>query len=201
MFTFGYLDVKVWKAFQFSKFIGTFSNNNFNYLIILDLKDQIRKKRKALRLSAEDLATLIGVNKENIYKWEKGTKPSNPEDYIKLMNWLKGTLENIPKNDQEMEPSPMQLLAGLTEGFKAIAETMKSIESKMAQEKTQAKIADQTTKIQFSLQDVQGKVTTLWERQHLAIEEMREHFAKLGVHKIPASEDAHKKRDHNGGNS
>lgn len=109
-------------------------------------------------------------------------------------------IENLSAKEIK-EPTPMQILSVLADAFKAQTTILQSIESKMAQESTQAKIVDQTTKIQFSLQDVQGKVTTLWERQHLAIEEMREHFAKLGVHKIPASEDAHKKRDHNGGNS
>lgn len=54
---------------------------------------QIRDKRKAENLSVEALATKIGVGKENLYKWEKGTQPSNPEDYIKVSNWL----ENVPR--------------------------------------------------------------------------------------------------------
>lgn len=106
------------------------------------------------------------------------------------------------------EPTAMEILDRLSqaflnqsEAFRTQAELLRSIESKMAQEQTQAIIKEQTAMIQFSLQDVQGKVTTLWERQHLAIEEMRDHFAKLGVQKTPASAGAHKKQGRSDGNN
>ncbi|MDE3249417.1 MAG: helix-turn-helix transcriptional regulator [Bacteroidota bacterium] len=57
--------------------------------------DEIRAKRKALRLTAEALAEILGVNKDNIYKWEKGTRP-NGEDYVKVESWLSSKTENIP---------------------------------------------------------------------------------------------------------
>lgn len=136
-------------------------------MIILELKDQIKGKRKELKLSAEELATLIGVSKDNIYKWEKGTRPSNPEDYIKLTNWLNGKMEGVPKLEDRKEPSPMELLAGLTEGFRAIAATMKSIENKMAQESTQAKILkaleDQDTTFAKSIGNQRGLATLVGE--------------------------------------
>lgn len=59
--------------------------------------EDIKRKRKASRMSAEALATLLKVSKENIYKWEKGTRPNNAEDYLKVENWLNGKLENVPQ--------------------------------------------------------------------------------------------------------
>lgn len=64
------------------------------------LGDDIKRKRKAAGLSAEALADLIGVSKDNLYKWEKGTKPSDPEDYLKITAWLSGKVEFIPKKEK-----------------------------------------------------------------------------------------------------
>lgn len=65
-------------------------------MIILSLANDIKTKRKAEKLTAEGLAERIGVSKDNIYKWEKGTKPSDPEDYQKIMAWLGRKIEIVP---------------------------------------------------------------------------------------------------------
>lgn len=64
------------------------------------LGDDIKRKRKALGLSAEALARRIGVSKDNIYKWEKGTKPSDAKDYLKITRWLEGEIEIVPKTEK-----------------------------------------------------------------------------------------------------
>lgn len=56
---------------------------------------QIRVKRKSLRLSVEALALKLGVSKDNLFKWEKGTAISDPVSYNKIDAWLK--VETIPK--------------------------------------------------------------------------------------------------------
>jgi transcriptional regulator with XRE-family HTH domain len=66
----------------------------------LSLGEEIKAKRKNDGLSAEALANLIGVSMDNIYKWEKGTRISNPEDYEKIKAWLSGNLETIPKKEK-----------------------------------------------------------------------------------------------------
>lgn len=67
--------------------------------------EDIRKKRKKLDLSVKELADLLSVKVDNLYKWEKGTKPSDPEDFIKIESWLKGKpLESIPNNGVENVP-------------------------------------------------------------------------------------------------
>lgn len=67
--------------------------------------EDIRKKREKLDLSVKELADLLSVKVDNLYKWEKGTKPSDPEDFIKIESWLKGKpLESIPNNGVENVP-------------------------------------------------------------------------------------------------
>lgn len=60
------------------------------------LGDRIKEKRQQARLSAEDLALKLGLKKENIYKWERGSKPSDPEEYKKVTDWL-NNLEYVPR--------------------------------------------------------------------------------------------------------
>ena len=67
---------------------------------------QIRDKRKAEKLSAEALAMKLGVDKENLYKWEKGTKPSDPEDFIKISNWLENVPRGIGSNSKNGSAKP-----------------------------------------------------------------------------------------------
>lgn len=51
---------------------------------------QLKEKRAADRLSAEKLAKLLGTTKENIYKWETGTKPMQNGMYKKVQDYIKG---------------------------------------------------------------------------------------------------------------
>lgn len=67
---------------------------------------QIRDKRRSLNMSAEQLARKINVNVNNLYKWEKGHRPHDPEDYMKIENWLAGgkesvtTFQNVPTKSE-----------------------------------------------------------------------------------------------------
>lgn len=70
---------------------------------------QIRAKRRSLNLSAERLASLLGVNVNNLYKWEKGHRPHDPEDYMKVEKWLADngetgtTFQNAAPRPQEAQ--------------------------------------------------------------------------------------------------
>lgn len=58
----------------------------------------IREKREKLKLSAPQLAKLIGVTNGKIYKWEAGgTMPNTTADYKKITNWLNGTTVKVQK--------------------------------------------------------------------------------------------------------
>lgn len=50
----------------------------------LTIGEKIKVLRKTQRMSVVEFADLHGLNKDNLYKWEKGTKPSDPEDFLKL---------------------------------------------------------------------------------------------------------------------
>lgn len=90
----------------------------------------IRQKRKTLSLSAENLAHLLGVKVENLYKWEKGTRISDPIAYNKIDQWLKnGKLESVPPSAnlaeqvyrlQDWQAGVMATLAVLTRELEPI---------------------------------------------------------------------------------
>lgn len=92
-----------------------------------------------------DVSQLTGIPSDRIYKWEKGTKPNDAEDLLKIRAYLEGklesggkdNLESVPKN-VTAEPSAMQILSVLAEAFKAQAEIMRNIEKNMARADTQA---------------------------------------------------------------
>lgn len=81
--------------------------------------EDIKKKRKDLKLSAKKLAALIQVDEGNIYKWEKGHKPHDPEDFLKIQAWLSEKTETVtnskngavvPNKPQGSHNSEKQLL-------------------------------------------------------------------------------------------
>lgn len=99
-----------------------------------------------------DVSQLTGIPADRIYKWEKGTRPNDAEDLLKIRMYLEGKLEadktgelqNVPKTS---EPSAMQILKVLADAFRdqatvisVQAEILRSIEEKMAREATLARM-------------------------------------------------------------
>jgi DNA-binding transcriptional regulator YiaG len=73
------------------------------------LGKKIKEKREKDRLSAEDLAIKLQTKKENIYKWEKGAKPSDPHVYARIQNWLEGLDSGTKKLEENAHaPNGMQ---------------------------------------------------------------------------------------------
>ena len=63
------------------------------------LSDQIREFRQRFRFSMPQLAEKTGVPKENLYKWEKGTKPTDIEAFHKLVKFMEDyTFESSTKD-------------------------------------------------------------------------------------------------------
>lgn len=60
------------------------------------------RKRKKIKMPA--IAAATGISKENLYKWEKGTKPSDFELYKKLLQYL-DKMDNSAGHVYE-EPKP-----------------------------------------------------------------------------------------------
>lgn len=80
--------------------------------------EEIRKRRRSLNLSVKELASLLNVSENNLYKWEKGTRPTDPEDFIKLERWLKGEkVETVPENIAS-EPLPSLIGKALPDDYK-----------------------------------------------------------------------------------
>lgn len=81
---------------------------------------------------------------ENIYKWEKGTKPSDPNEYRRLIDWLEGKLEAIPNAAEGREPTAMQILDRLTQAFadqaKALSDQAEGFKSQAAAFKAQGEL-------------------------------------------------------------
>jgi len=87
-----------------------------------------------LHLSAEALAELLGVKKENIYKWERGTRPSDPDIYLKIETWLREgpELSNVPHGKILRSEVP-EALKELLESNRSLAETNRDLVSLLRQ--------------------------------------------------------------------
>lgn len=59
---------------------------------------QLKEKREADGLSAEKLANILGTTKENIYKWESGTKPMQNGMFQKVQDYINGTQKSVKVN-------------------------------------------------------------------------------------------------------
>jgi len=70
---------------------------------------EIKAKRIELKLSAPQLGARLGIDPENIYKWEKGTKPSDPDDYKKIEKFVLEGLEYL----ESMEDVPNKVAEDL----------------------------------------------------------------------------------------
>lgn len=84
-----------WNGFQI--LIGLFSNYliSVNFLL-MDLAQELKRYRKKKGHTMADIEALTGIPAENLYKWEKGTKPSDAEQLLKLRDYLAGKLETVP---------------------------------------------------------------------------------------------------------
>lgn len=84
--------------------------------------ENIGARLRALRTKngwiVADLEKAWDVSSNNIYKWEKGTKPTNPKHYLGLQAFLRtGKLESFTKIEDELE-SLLDLWSDLKEGSK-----------------------------------------------------------------------------------
>ena len=134
-----------------------------------------------------DLAKIMGIESKstitNILNKDQNIQPQQWDKFKKHFS-----IEGFGNGSQktEREPTTMELLAGLTEGFRAIAETMRSIESKMAQREDQAVIKEkvQTTEtrtliIESNLKLVLETLRTVGVRQEADEEVVLESLARL----------------------
>jgi transcriptional regulator with XRE-family HTH domain len=126
----------------------------------------IRKKRDELGLSARQLAEQLQVDKGNLYKWEKGHTPADPQDYIKITNWLGAGVESVPREtvnhstngSKQAHEAPMSHSQPVQERYiKLLEETVK--EKK-----------DQLKELQVRLDELAGRQADFLARVESSIE-------------------------------
>jgi transcriptional regulator with XRE-family HTH domain len=66
----------------------------------MEIGKRLKEFRKKKKIKMPAIAAATGISKENLYKWEKGTKPSDFDQYSKLVEYL-DNMENAP--DQVLE--------------------------------------------------------------------------------------------------
>jgi phage repressor protein C with HTH and peptisase S24 domain len=86
----------------------------------MDIATRLKEFRKRKHIKMPAIAAATGISKENLYKWEKGTKPSDFELYNKLVAYL-DKMENDPdhyyedpkSNGTHLNKQPPSLLTGI----------------------------------------------------------------------------------------
>lgn len=63
----------------------------------MNLGVQLRVYRKSKQHSVKKVSELTGIPADRIYKWEKGAKPSDAEDLLKIREYMAGKVESKPK--------------------------------------------------------------------------------------------------------
>lgn len=98
----------------------------------MNLGQKIRNRRLQEGLSAQKLANKLGLKKENIYKWEGGSKPQDPEEFRIVENWL-NNVEAVPNGSKEdqtpsgVESRYVQLMEERISEFKERLQELKKV--------------------------------------------------------------------------
>jgi transcriptional regulator with XRE-family HTH domain len=69
----------------------------------VNIGEQIKAYRKQNKVSMPKISQLTGIPTDRLYKWEKGTKPSDVEDVRKMEAFFSGKLENVPRENSRTE--------------------------------------------------------------------------------------------------
>ena len=73
------------------------------------ITDQLRRKRRQLRLTLEDVSEVVGVSKQTIQKYETGVIPNIPFDKVELLAQALSTTPAILMGWQEEVFDPLSL--------------------------------------------------------------------------------------------
>lgn len=78
-----------------------------------DFANNLNKAIENSGLSVPKLAIRLGLNHNNIYKWQKGAKPSDPEEYKIITKWITENLENVPRGIEQGETPKIEMDANI----------------------------------------------------------------------------------------
>jgi phage repressor protein C with HTH and peptisase S24 domain len=73
---------------------------------------RLKAFREQTKIKMPAIATLTGIAKETLYKWEKGTKPSDINDYFRLKSYLDKMENKLEEEQLDIEyrkPATMRL--------------------------------------------------------------------------------------------
>ncbi len=76
-------------------------NKTDNWVIFVTVGQQIRKRRKELKMSVDELASRIGKDRSTIYRYEKGNIEHIPHDVLLLLIEVLKVSPNELFNDKE----------------------------------------------------------------------------------------------------
>src|ERR1044072_4406773 len=68
-----------------------------------NLAQRLKNFRERTKIKMPAIAILTGIAKETLYKWEKGTKPSDINDYFRLKAYLDEMENKIAEEQLELE--------------------------------------------------------------------------------------------------
>lgn len=179
--------------------------------------EEILKIIKEKNLNVADISRRTGIPGTRIYKWLDGKGNPKVVDSGKILDWAANNLEVVPNSVQTNEslaqpdasipePTPMQILAVLADAFKAQAEMMRNIESKMAQETTQAIIQEAVKKLDDKAKEIGTnliRTLTVVESARIVQDrsqiELLDHLRKLKAGKdLPSQDEGKRSRQKNG---
>lgn len=107
----------VWNktAGVYQQFFHQSSMANIDFFMSSNMKDigvRLRDFRQRSKIKMPAVSASTGIAKETLYKWEKGTKPSNFEDLNKLKVYLdkeEGKLEEEAFEIEKQKPATLRL--------------------------------------------------------------------------------------------
>lgn len=69
----------------------------------MEIGQRLKEFRERTKIKIPTIAAETGIAKENLYKWEKGTKPSDVNDFFKLQSYLDRMEMKEDEFDMELE--------------------------------------------------------------------------------------------------
>lgn len=127
----------------------------------MNIGPKLKAKRKELELTVTKLAKILNIPEGRIYKWEKGTKPSDTDDMKKVMDFIESGLESIPVTKIKIPDltqlgleSLIEVMAGIRLLTYILAEIQAEAKGTMVGselERYQAVIDDNKRKIEYEI--------------------------------------------------
>src|SRR5581483_12446999 len=77
-----------------------------------DIGSRLRVYREKTKARMPEIEAATGISKETLYKWEKGTRPSNLTDYMALKSYLDKMESSLEQDEfifETQKPATLRL--------------------------------------------------------------------------------------------